>query len=328
MTNRAGYTLIEVLVSFALVSLIVGAMGAIFQTSFKGANLVEMRNSAVNLNMAWQTSLNKPDICEKNFKGITFNADGLSALTSFVDMTNKPMIAPGVKSTSKNLLVKSVSAKIRDQNWNDFQAAKASLGTNTYIANIDIDVELERQKDQISSKDSSLAVSIPVYLNAAGAVDGCLSSQAALMTDAQKEACEQLGGTFDEAASQCNFKQDCDNLVADSVVSKECFDKLTDNLSNQVKDIGSATTTTQKPKAEIHKTIKACLSDSQGATIAANNTSCVLGSTTFSATPTEFIYRQGATSYSLTDPVLAKYLYDLVTKYQTDSLTKITVGDK
>lgn len=328
MTNRAGYTLIEVLVSFALVALIVGAMGAIFQTSFKGANLVEMRNSAVNLNMAWQQNLNKAEVCEKNFKGMTFDADGLTTKTNFVDLTNKPMIAPGVKSTSKNLLVKSVAAKVRPENWNDFKAAQASLGANTYIANIDIAIELERQKELISSKSSSLAVSVPVYLDASGVVNGCLSSQAELMADAQKQACEQLGGIFDEESSRCNFKQDCDNLAADSAVSKECFDKMTTTLSDQVNGLGQTPSPSQSAKSAIQKSIQACLSDSQGAIISENSTSCVLGSTNFSATPTEFIYRQGATTYTLTDPVLAKYLFELVGKYQTDGLMKITLGDK
>lgn len=324
ISGKAGYTLIEVLVSLALVAILVGALGAIFQTSFKGANLVEMRNSAANLNLSWQQNLTKPEICEKNFKNMTFSATGESTAVAFVDLADKPLLAPGVKSPVNDLLVQSVQTKIRPKNWELFEAAKAGLGTNNYIVNIDIAIELERQKDQISSKSNSLEVSVPVYLNSAGVVVGCLSSPGAMVANAQQVACEQLGGVFDATIPQCNFKQDCTALPADAAVSKECFDLLTGGLEDQLKGL------TTPPKAAVVKglqgTIKDCLASSQGAVIAAGKTTCVLGSTNFSATPTEFSYTEGATNYTLSDPVLAKYLFELVEKYQADGLMKITVG--
>ncbi|WP_413585051.1 type II secretion system protein [Bdellovibrio sp. HCB274] len=72
MKNQAGFTFIELSVSLAIIAVLVMAIGTIFQTSFRGANLVEMRNTAANLNMAWQETLNTPAVCEKNFKGMTF----------------------------------------------------------------------------------------------------------------------------------------------------------------------------------------------------------------------------------------------------------------
>ncbi len=326
MRNNAGYTLIEVLVSLALVALLVGALGAIFQTSFKGANLVEMRNSAANLNLSWQQNLTKPDICEKNFKNMTFNEAGDSAVVKFVDLSNKPLVAPGVKSPVNDLLVQTVQAKVREDDWSRFQAAKASLGPNNYIANIDIQIELERQKDQISSKSNSLAVSVPVYLDATGVVVGCLSSQAELVANAQQVACEQLGGTFDPATSQCSFKQDCASLPANAAVSKECFDQLAGGLTDKLKELDQSSTPALI--RGLQGTIKDCLANSQGAVVALDKTTCVLGSTNFTATPTQFSYSQGATNYTLSDPILAKYLFELVVKYQTDGLMKITVGAK
>ncbi|QLY24641.1 type II secretion system protein [Bdellovibrio sp. KM01] len=326
ISGKSGYTLIEVLVSLALVAILVGALGAIFQTSFKGANLVEMRNSAANLNLSWQQSLTNPEICEKNFKNMSFSETGNTSAEKFVDMGNKPLLAPGIKSPVNDLLVQTVQAKVREEDWKHFKDAQSGLGTNNYIANIDIQIELERQKEQISSRSNSLAVSVPVYLNAAGVVVGCLSSQADMVANAQQVACEQLGGVFDIATSQCNFKQDCASIPANSAVSKECFDKLTAGLSDQLKDLNS--TPTAAVVKGLQGTIKDCLANSQGAVVATDKTTCQLGSTNFSATPTEFSYTQGATNYTLSDPVLAKYLFELVIKYQTDGLMKITVGAK
>jgi prepilin-type N-terminal cleavage/methylation domain-containing protein len=327
MKHQAGYTLIEVLVSLALVAFLLGAMGAIFQTSFKGANLVEMRNSAANLNLSWQQNLTQPEVCEKNFKTMTFTANGASSQSTFVDISDKTLIAPGVKSPVNDLLVESVQTQVRAEDWANFQTAKATLGANTYIANIDIQISLERQKELISSKSDSLNVSVPVYLDSTGVVVGCLSSEAEMVTNAQQVACEQLGGVFDVATSLCNFKQDCANLSADSAVSKECFDKLTDGLSDQMKDLGK-TSTTAVAVSRLQGTIKSCLADSQQAVIGPQKTSCALGSNNFTATPTEFSYTQGSTNYTISDPVLAKFLFELVVKYQTDGLMGLTVGKK
>ncbi|WP_413575510.1 type II secretion system protein [Bdellovibrio sp. HCB290] len=327
MKNHGGFTFIEVAVSLAIISIIVMAMGMIFQTSFRGANLVEMRNTAANLNMSWQEILNTPAVCEMNFKGMTFDSSGKSAKNKFVDIANTILISDGVKSSGSDILVTDVRAQVREADWVAFDSAKASLGANTYIVNIDVIVSLERQKELISSKTSSLVVSVPVYMNSAGVVDSCLATQQDSIANAQELACTQLGGVFVKETSRCEFKQNCASLPADSAVSKECFDQLTGGLSQQITEIGKSTAS-MPPVSQIHKTIKDCLTSSQGANIAANKTKCRLGSIDFTASPQEFSYTYGATNYTMSDPVLAKYLFDLVVKYQTDGLMKITVGDK
>ncbi|WP_413585050.1 hypothetical protein [Bdellovibrio sp. HCB274] len=245
-----------------------------------------------------------------------------------MDIANAVLISTGVNSSSKDIQVQGVNAKVRETDWSAFNIAKGSLGANTYIVNIDLTVNLDRKKELISSKTSSLVVSIPVYLNSAGVVDSCLVTQQASVVNAQELACTQLGGQFIKETARCEFKQDCANLPADSAVSKECFDQLAAGLATQISSAGQTASTSPPPISQIHKTIKNCLADSQDAKINLNKTTCSLGSNNFSATPEEFSYTYGATNYTVSDPVVAKYLFDLVVKYQTDGLMKITVGAK
>jgi hypothetical protein len=246
--GQKGFSLVEALMVLGITTIIGFAVMQTMQDSANSMALSEAKFEQLELIRQIQTNLIYKPSCEMNLKTKTISGLNIADIQKLVDSNGHPILEKGQKFGNGSLEVKDFSFAITQQELDDFNAFKATwpAGVTSYMLDMQFIVKTEKLKTSMGGKFLTRAIPIKVKVDVSSIIQECFAANDAGNFTAMSNFCSQMGGTFNETTSLCNFNQNCATTTGAQLIPAKCVDEkmaaLMASFTKQLADLEATRT--------------------------------------------------------------------------------------